>query len=48
VDGKVVVKGGKLTTIDEEEVWREAEKRSHEIVNRAGLTEKVKGCWPLK
>jgi cytosine/adenosine deaminase-related metal-dependent hydrolase len=48
VDGKVVVKGGKLTTMDEEEVWREAEKRSHEIVNRAGLTEKVKGRWPLK
>ncbi|KAH6701963.1 atrazine chlorohydrolase/guanine deaminase [Leptodontidium sp. MPI-SDFR-AT-0119] len=48
VDGKVVVQGGKLMTMDEEEVWREAERRSKEIVERAGLTEKVKGRWPLK
>ncbi|KAL5326500.1 hypothetical protein ACEPPN_004186 [Leptodophora sp. 'Broadleaf-Isolate-01'] len=48
VDGKVVVQGGKLMTMDEEEVWREAERRSKEIVERAGLTEKVKGQWPLK
>ncbi|PQE28141.1 guanine deaminase protein [Rutstroemia sp. NJR-2017a BBW] len=45
VDGKEVVKGGKLQTMDEEEVWKEAQKRSHEIVKRAGLTEKVKGRW---
>lgn len=48
VDGKEVVRGGKLQTMDEEEVWKEADKRSHEIVERAGLTEKVKGRWPLK
>lgn len=48
VDGKQVVVGGKLTTMNEEEVWREAEKRAHEIVKRAGLTEKVKSKWPLK
>lgn len=47
VDGKVVVKGGKLTTMNEEEVWMEAEKRSKEIVERAGLTQKVKGRWPI-
>jgi cytosine/adenosine deaminase-related metal-dependent hydrolase len=47
VDGKVVVQGGKLMTMDEEEVWKEAERRSKEIVGRAGLTEKVKGRWPL-
>jgi cytosine/adenosine deaminase-related metal-dependent hydrolase len=47
VDGKVVVQGGKLMTMDEEEVWKEAEWRSKEIVGRAGLTEKVKGRWPL-
>jgi len=46
VDGKEVVKGGKLQTMNEEQVWREAEKRSHDVVERAGLTEKVKGRWP--
>lgn len=48
VNGKEVVTDGKLQTMDEEEVWKEAEKRSHDIVRRAGLTEKVKGRWPLK
>ncbi|PVH73513.1 atrazine chlorohydrolase/guanine deaminase [Cadophora sp. DSE1049] len=48
VDGKVVVENGKLQTMDEEQVWIEAERRSHDIVERAGLTEKVKGKWPLK
>lgn len=48
VDGKEVVKGGNLQTMNEEEVWMDAEKRSHEIAKRAGLTERVKGPWPLK
>jgi len=48
VDGKVVVKSGKLATMDEEEVWKEGEKRGHEVVMRAGLTEKVKGRWPIR
>lgn len=48
VNGKEVVKGGKLQTMNEEEVWMEAEKRSQEIVNRAGLADKVKGRWLSK
>lgn len=48
VDGKIVVQGGKLLTMDEEQVWREAEKRGHEVVAKAGLTEKVKGRWPIR
>ena len=48
VDGKVLVEGGKLTTMNEEEVWREAEWRAKGIVERAGLTQKVKGGWPMK
>jgi hypothetical protein len=31
VDGKIVVKGGKLTTMNEEKVWKEGEKRGHEV-----------------
>lgn len=47
VDGKEVIKGGKLLTMDEEEVWREAERRGHEVVKRAGLAENVEGRWPI-
>jgi cytosine/adenosine deaminase-related metal-dependent hydrolase len=47
VDGKAVVSEGKLQSMDEEEVWTEAEKRGHDVVKRAGLTEKVKGRWPI-
>lgn len=46
VDGKVVVSNGKLMTMDEEEIWKEAAKRSKEVVARAGLSEKVKARWP--
>lgn len=42
VDGKEVVVGGKLLTLDEESVWREAQLRGAEIVKRAGLTTKVR------
>lgn len=48
VDGKEVVRGGKLTTMDEEEVWKEAKQRGRDVVSRAGLTDKLKGRWPLK
>lgn len=48
VDGKVVVKEGQLMTMNEEEIVRDAQIRSKEIVERAGLTEKVKGQWKLK
>lgn len=48
MDGKEVVRGGMLQTMNEEEVWMEANRRSHEIVKRAGLTEKVKGRWLRK
>jgi cytosine/adenosine deaminase-related metal-dependent hydrolase len=47
VDGEIVVEGGKLKTMDEEEVWKEGERRGHEIAERAGLGEKVKGRWPI-
>ncbi|MCJ1403745.1 hypothetical protein MMC11_006968 [Xylographa trunciseda] len=46
VDGKILVRDGKLLTMDEGEVVMEAEKRSKEVVARAGLVEAVKGKWP--
>jgi cytosine/adenosine deaminase-related metal-dependent hydrolase len=47
VDGKIVVENGKLVAMNEEEVWKEAEKRGHEVVERAGLTKKVQARWPI-
>jgi cytosine/adenosine deaminase-related metal-dependent hydrolase len=47
VDGKIVVEKGHLVTMDEEEVWKEAQKRGHEVVERAGLTKKVQARWPI-
>lgn len=47
VDGKMVVEKGKLLTMNEDEVWKEAERRAHDIVQRAGLKEKVKPRWPV-
>lgn len=48
VNGKEVVKDGKLMTMNETEVWKEAEWRSKEVVARAGLTEAVGARWPVK
>ncbi|KAF3942283.1 Imidazolonepropionase [Dactylella cylindrospora] len=47
VDGKELVKGGKLTTMDEDEVMKNAEKHAKEIVERAGLKTEIKGRWPV-
>jgi cytosine/adenosine deaminase-related metal-dependent hydrolase len=48
VDGKEVVKNGKLTTMNEQEIWHEAEWRSKEVVKRAGLTQAVGPRWPVR
>lgn len=46
VDGKILVQGGKLLTMEEENIWRAAETRSKEVVNRAGKIAEVQGKWP--
>ncbi|KAL4888852.1 hypothetical protein BDV59DRAFT_196087 [Aspergillus ambiguus] len=48
VDGKMVVRNGELLTMDEQEVVREAQKRSREVVARAGLSDKVRARWPVE
>jgi cytosine/adenosine deaminase-related metal-dependent hydrolase len=47
VNGKEVVRGGQLLTMDEEVVWKEAARRSKEVVTRAGLTKEVSARWPI-
>jgi cytosine/adenosine deaminase-related metal-dependent hydrolase len=48
VDGNVVVQNGALLTMDEEEIVREAKRRSKEVVERAGLGKKVQPRWPVE
>jgi cytosine/adenosine deaminase-related metal-dependent hydrolase len=47
VNGKKVVEHGKLLTMDEENVWQEAMKHGHDVVERAGLSAGVKARWQL-
>lgn len=47
VDGKEVVKDSQLAGVDEEAIWQEAEKRSKQIVERAGLKKQVGAKWPI-
>jgi len=48
VDGKVLVQGGELLTMDEQEIVLEAKRRSQEVVERAGLSSKMQGRWPVE
>lgn len=48
VDGKEVVRGGKVLTMDEEAVWRELQVKAAEVVQRAGLKEKIKSRWHVR
>ncbi|KAL4966593.1 amidohydrolase [Aspergillus stella-maris] len=48
VDGKMVVKGGELLTMNEQEIVLEAQRRSREVVERAGLADKMKPRWTVE
>lgn len=48
VDGVIVVEGGKLLTVDEDEVVREARKAIRGIRERAGVKARPREGWKLK
>ncbi|KAL2868989.1 amidohydrolase [Aspergillus lucknowensis] len=48
VDGKMVVERGELLTMDEREIVQEAQRRSQEVIERAGLTGKVQPRWRVE
>jgi cytosine/adenosine deaminase-related metal-dependent hydrolase len=45
VDGRIVVEAGRMTLIDEEEVYRKAQQVGEAIIARTGLPRKMK--WPV-
>lgn len=48
VDGKVLVQDGELLTMNEQEIVDEAKKQSRKVVERAGLSSKMQGRWPVE
>ncbi|MEL6891197.1 MAG: amidohydrolase family protein [Actinomycetota bacterium] len=46
VDGDVVVEDGRMTTIDEDALWAEAQQRGEAIARRSGLPDKAK--YPIR
>lgn len=47
VDGKVLVEGGRVLTMDEEAIWKEGELRAHQVAERAGKVKDIQSLWPL-
>jgi cytosine/adenosine deaminase-related metal-dependent hydrolase len=48
VDGKVLLKNGCLTTLDEGEVIREGLKAGKSVLERSGLANQVHSRWPAE
>jgi cytosine/adenosine deaminase-related metal-dependent hydrolase len=46
VDGEVVVEGGRCMMVDEEDIYRRAQKAGEAVIARTGLPRKLK--WPLE
>ena len=47
VDGKVLMKGGKVLTLNEHDLYEEARDRASSLVKRAGLQDVAAPPWPM-
>jgi 5-methylthioadenosine/S-adenosylhomocysteine deaminase len=47
-DGKVLMEGRELKTIDEDEIYREVERLTPGILSKTNLEEKIKPRWPIE
>lgn len=47
VDGKVLMRGGKVLTLNEADLYGEASDRARALAKRAGLTELCSSIWPM-
>jgi cytosine/adenosine deaminase-related metal-dependent hydrolase len=48
INGKVLLKDGCLTTLDEDEVIKDALKAGKDVLERSGLASQVHSSWPLE
>ena len=46
IDGRVVLDGGRITTVDERAVYDQVEALAREQITRAGL--RIESKWPLR
>jgi cytosine/adenosine deaminase-related metal-dependent hydrolase len=47
VDGKVLMRGGKVLTLNEDDLYEEAADRALSLAKRTGLTEAAASIWPM-
>ncbi len=47
IDGRIVVKDGRLQTLDEEELRSKAEKAAEDVTGRAGVRIHARPTWPI-
>ncbi|MBX9589843.1 MAG: amidohydrolase [Hyphomonadaceae bacterium] len=47
VDGKVLMRGGKVLTLNEHDLYEEAADRAKSLIKRAGLEDTVASIWPM-
>jgi 5-methylthioadenosine/S-adenosylhomocysteine deaminase len=47
VDGKILMRGGKLLTLNERDLYEEAHDRARSLMRRTGLEQTVASIWPM-
>jgi hypothetical protein len=47
VEGKVLMRAGKLLTLNEHDLYEEARDRARSLISRAGLEDIVAPIWPM-
>jgi 5-methylthioadenosine/S-adenosylhomocysteine deaminase len=47
VDGKILMRGGKVLTLNEDDLYEEAADRAMSLAKRTGLAEIAASIWPM-
>ena len=47
VDGKILLRGGKALTLNERDLYAEAQDRANSLIRRTGLEQTVASIWPM-
>ena len=47
VDGKILMRGGKVLTLSEHDLYEEATDRAKSLIRRTGLETAVASIWPM-
>ena len=48
VDGRILMRVGKIPTLDEHELYAEARDRAASLIRRSGLEQVVASIWPMQ